>query len=320
MPVVPSTYRSPFPLRNAHLQTCLPTLFRKVTEVRYEPERIFLADGGFLHLDWSRVGARRLAILSHGWEGHTRRAYMLGMVRALNRAGWDCLCWLFRWCGGGTNLTPICTHNGSVDDVRAVVEHAIGTGGYDTVALVGFSMGGNLNLNYLGRDPDRVPPPLRASVGFSVPADLDDSSEALSRPANFLYRKRFFRSLCAKIRRMAAAFPGQVDATGVEEIRDFVVFDERYTAPLHGFANAADYRRRCSSRRILHQVAVPSLVVNAANDTFLGPSCYPRAACESNPNLFLEVPASGGHCGFLAWGKDYWSETRAVEFLEQVAS
>ncbi len=320
MPVVESTYRAPLLLGNRHVQTCLPTLFRKVEGVAYEREQLALPDGAFLHLDWSRIGSRRLAVLSHGWEGHTRRCYMLGMVRALNRAGWDCLCWQFRWCGGVTNRTPACTHNGSVDDVRAVVDHGLASGTYDTAALVGFSMGGNLNLNYLARDPDRVPSVVRASVGFSVPVDLESCSRSLMQPANALYRRRFFHALCGKIHRMAAAFPGQVDATGVEEITDFAVFDDRYTAPLHGFADGADYRRRASSLPILHQIRVPSLIVNAANDSFLSPACYPYPVCEANPNLFLEVPSTGGHCGFVDFRDgEYWSEVRAREFLAETA-
>jgi predicted alpha/beta-fold hydrolase len=321
MPLVESNYRAPLLLANAHVQTCLPSLFRKVTDVRYEREFLDLPDGAFLRLDWSRVGARRLAILSHGWEGHTRRAYVLGMVRALNRAGWDCLAWLFRWCDGVVNRTPTCTHNGAVEDVRAVVDHALATGAYDTVALVGFSMGGNLNLNYLGREPERVPAEVRASVGFSVPAHLDGSAKALGRTANCFYHRRFLKSLCDKIHRMAAAFPEQVDATGVEEIASLTVFDDRYTAPLHGFVDAADYRRRSSSLAVLPRVRVPSLIVDAANDSFLSPECYPYEVCRENPNLYLEVPATGGHCGFIDWsGDEYWSEARARSFLAEAIS
>lgn len=319
MPVVESTYRAPLLLGNRHVQTCLPTLFRKVAGVAYEREELDLADGAFLRLDWSRVGSRRLAVLSHGWEGHTRRSYMLGMVRALNRAGWDCLCWLFRWCDGVTNRTPTCTHNGSVEDVRAVVEHGLASGRYDTAALVGFSMGGNLNLNYLGRDPDRVPAEVKASVGFSVPLDLDGCGRALMQPTNTFYRRRFLDSLCAKIHRMAVAFPDRVDPTGVEEIVDFADFDERYTAPLHGFVDGADYRRRSSSLAVLDRVRVPTLIVNAANDSFLSPACYPYALCERNPHLFLEVPHTGGHCGFVDFpGGEYWSEVRTRGFLAEM--
>jgi predicted alpha/beta-fold hydrolase len=321
MPLIESNYRAPLLLGNAHVQTCLPSLFRKVTGVQYERERLDLADGAFLRLDWSRVGSRRLAIISHGWEGHTQRAYVLGMVRALTRAGWDCLAWLFRWCDGITNRTPACTHNGAVEDVRAVVEHALATGAYDTIAMVGFSMGGNLTLNYLGREPDRVPSEICAAVGFSVPVHLDGSVKALAAAANHFYHRRFLRSLYDKIHRMAKAFPEQVGDTDVEEITSLDVFDERYTAPLHGFADAADYRRRSSSLTVLPNIQVPTLIVSAANDTFLSPECYPYEACRENPNLYLEVPESGGHCGFIDVGtEEYWSETRARNFLAEAIS
>jgi predicted alpha/beta-fold hydrolase len=321
MPLVESSYRAPLLLGNPHVQTCLPTLFRRVEGVSYEGDRLDLPDGAFLNLDWARVGSRRLAILAHGWEGHTQRCYMLGMVRALNRAGWDCLCWLFRWCGGITNRTPTCTHSGSADDVRAVVDHARATGRYESIALVGFSLGANINLNYLGREPERVAPEICSSIGFSAPLELKGCGRALARPVNAIYRRRFMKSLAHKVQRMAAAFPDAVDVKDVGEFLDFDEFDERYTAPLHGFANAEEYRRLTSPLFILPRIQVPSLIVNADNDTFLGPESYPSDVCAASPNLFLEIPRSGGHCGFVDLGGDeYWSETRAREFLAETCS
>jgi predicted alpha/beta-fold hydrolase len=152
-----------------------------------------------------------------------------------------------------------------------------------------------------------------------VPFDLETSADSLARPINRFYRNRFLRSLQHKIHRMADAFPEQVDANGVEEITNVKVFDELYTAPLHGFRDGADYRAQCSCGPIFHRVRIPTLVVNAANDSFLSPQCYPYEVCRENANLFLEVPESGGHCGFVDLrGGEYWSETRARDFLAEM--
>ncbi len=322
MPLVAeSHYQPPFYLFNGHLQTIVPSLWRTVPDVAYQRERLELPDGDFLNLDWSRPPAARptdgLAIVSHGLEGDASRPYMRGMVRALNRAGLDALAWNYRSCGGEMNRLLRSYHLGDTDDLDLVLRHALATGRYQRVYLVGFSAGGNVTLKYLGEDAARVPAEVRRAAVFSVPTDLRASSVHIGRLQNQVYLRRFLKSLRLKVRAKAELLPGQVDLAGIEELRDFLAFDNRYTAPMHGFDSADAYYRYASSGRYLTGIRVPTLLVNAQNDPFLPASCFPREVAASSPFVFLETPPEGGHVGFAEGAPDgvYYSERRAVEFL-----
>ncbi len=314
MPEIPA-YRRPWPLFNAHLETIWPSLFRKVVAPLYRRERIATPDGDFLDLDWLQTGCADLAILSHGLEGDSRRHYVVGMANAMAACGWDVLAWNFRGCGGEANVQPRFTHNGSTGDLDEVVRHALASGSYRNVVLIGFSMGGNLTLVYLGRDADRVPGEVRAAVVFSVPCDLAESSVRLAEPGNTLYMKRFLYLMGRKVRRQARRFPDLFPLEGYRDLRNFTDFDDRYTAPLHGFASARHYWEECSSLRYLERVCVPSWIVNARNDPFLGPNCFPQGG----RYIRLVAPEHGGHCGFSTWaeGGPYWSERLATFLLSE---
>lgn len=322
MPLVAkSHYHPPFYLFNGHLQTIVPSLWRSVPDVTYQRERLELPDGDFLNLDWSRLPEKRptdsLVLVSHGLEGDASRPYVRGMVRALNRVGLDALAWNYRSCGGEMNRLLRSYHLGDTDDLDLVVRHALTTGRYQRVYLVGFSAGGNVTLKYLGEDLGRLPAEVKRAAVFSVPTDLQASSVHISRPQNQVYLRRFLKSLREKVRAKAELLPGQVDLNGIEELRDFEEFDSRYTAPMHGFDSAAAYYLSASSGRYLSSIRVPTLLVNAQNDPFLPESCFPREIASASPFVFLETPPEGGHVGFPEGSPDgeYYSERRAVEFL-----
>jgi len=322
MPVIHhSSYRPPLLLSNGHLQTIYPNFFRRVEGVAYRRERVETPDGDFLDLDRSAVGAKRAAILAHGLEGSSTRTYMLGMVRALNRHGWDAVAWNFRGCSGEPNRHLRFYHSGDTPDLQTVITHVVEKGGYEQLALIGFSLGGNVVLKYLGEAGTKANPRIVAAVAFSVPCDLAGSARQMARLENIVYMKRFMKFLHEKIRAKMAAFPGAIDDHGYQRMRTFQECDDRYTAPLHGFRSARDYWRQASSKPMLPQITVPTLLVNALDDPFLSPSCYPHAEAEHNPHFFLEPPQTGGHVGFVAHNRDgeYWSERRAVEFLSRVA-
>lgn len=323
MPVQPCDYRSPFLLSGGHSQTILPSIFRSVAGVRYRRERIDTPDGDFLdldRLDAEPAGARvrRLAVLCHGLEGSSRRPYVMGMARAFSRAGWDVIAWNYRGCSGEPNRRPRSYHSGATDDLDVVIRHALALGAYDRVALVGFSLGGNLALKYVGERGGTVDDRIAGVAAFSAPCDLRASADSLARFSTRIYMGRFIASLGAKIREKAARFPGAIDLAPLDGMRTFHEFDDRYTAPLHGFSGAADYWEQCSSVRYLGAVRVPALLVSALNDPFLAGRCYPVDEAERNPCITLEMPRSGGHIGFISCGRDgtYWSERRALAFLD----
>jgi predicted alpha/beta-fold hydrolase len=317
-----SSYRPPLLFENGHIQTIFPSLFRKVKGVKYRRERIATPDGDFLDLDCSPVGADRAAIVAHGLEGSSQRNYVLGMVRALNRCGWDAIAWNFRGCSGEPNQKLRFYHSGDTDDLAAVVDHVVQAGDrrYRQLALIGFSMGGNMVLKYLGERGETVSDKIQAAVAFSVPCDLTSSGIKMALPSNGIYMRRFLQMLHLKVRAKMELFPGEIDDEGFQRIRTFRDFDDRYTAPLHGFESAEDYWLKASSKPFLEKIAVRTLLVNALNDPFLNAPCFPYEEARSSSRFFLETPASGGHVGFISFNNngEYWSESRAMEFLDNL--
>lgn len=311
MPVLTSDYRAPRLLRGGHVQTLLGALLPAGARPAFTPDLLELADGDGLHLGWLRGGHARLVILSHGLEGSMQAVYIRGLARVAARAGWDVLAWNYRGCGGTPNRLPRSYHSGESGDLRAVIEYAAPA--YEALALVGFSLGGNLTLKYLGESAPH--PAVRAAVAVSAPVDLASSADALDdRPANRLYQRRFLRSLLAKAQAKARRFPGGVGRLdGIRTIREF---DERFTAPLHGFRDAADYYARASARPHLAAIGVPTLLLNALDDPLLAPPSFPHALAVATPFLHLETPGHGGHVGFLNGRLRRWHEPRVLGFLE----
>ncbi|WP_026135632.1 YheT family hydrolase [Nafulsella turpanensis] len=311
-------YQPPFYQFNGHLQTIMPSLFRKVKNVHYERERIYTADEDFLDLDWLRKGSSdTLLIVSHGLEGDSHRSYVKGMVRAFARRGCHALAWNYRGCSGEPNLQERFYHSGATEDLEAVVQHVRQLGQYKKIILSGFSLGGNLTLKYLGERGSNIAPELWKAAVFSVPLDLSGSSTQISQRSNWIYNKRFLNHLGKKIKSKAAKMPGRLDVGALRDIKTLRQFDDTYTAPLHGFINAEAYYAHCSALRYLDNIQLPTLILNAKNDPFLSDSCYPEASLKEHPFITFEAPEEGGHVGFApAPGEElYYSEKQALEFV-----
>ncbi|WP_343700890.1 alpha/beta fold hydrolase [Chitinophaga sp.] len=319
MPVVPATdYKAPFLLRNRHLLTIFPSLFRKVKAAEYTRTRIRTADNDFIDLDLSSVNSRKLVIILHGLEGNSRRQYVTGMVNIFNEGGYDTVSMNFRGCSGESNEALRFYHSGETGDLQTVVEHMAATGRYTQLHLVGFSLGGNVTLKYLGERGAGILPLLRSAVAISVPCDLKDSSLELEKRHNAIYMKRFIRSLGAKLEVKALRYPGKISLERFDEIRNFKQFDDRYTAPMHGYKDAEEYWACNSSRQFLPGIRIPTLLINALDDPFLGKGSFPYEEAEQNPFFHLETPQTGGHVGFVTFsGKHYWSERRAFQFIHE---
>lgn len=316
MPLVPrSSYRSPRSVINRHVNTMYPAFFRKVEGVNYERERINTPDHDFLDLDWSIVGSEKLLIALHGLEGSADRPYIRGMARYFNQRGWDALGLNFRGCSGEPNWQLRSYHIGETGDLRQVIEHALSTGRYRKIGLVGFSLGGNVVLKYLGEEGAR-PAELIGGVAFSVPCDVKSANTEIDRWHNWHYRQRFMDSLNQKMVEKAERFPGQL-VLPKKMPRDFQAFDEQFTAPIHGFHSAEHYWTSSGSIRFIPNIDRPALLVNARDDTFLSKRCYPWALAGKHPHFFFESPRRGGHVGFVTRSRDghYWTEQRAYQFL-----
>lgn len=306
-----SSYSPPWFLFNAHLETIYPSVFRKVKLNGYKREQIKTNDDDFLDIDWLKQGSEKLVVISHGLEGNSHRPYIKGMAKAFFNKGFDVLAWNFRGCGEEMNKTLRFYHSGATDDLLTVINHAIAQD-YNELFLIGFSLGGNLTLKFLGEG--NVSEKIKRAVTFSVPMELNTSGEKISKPSNWIYSNRFIKSLKQKVK-AKSLFKKEIDITGLDSIKTLREFDDRYTAPLHGFKNALDYYDKCSALHFLKNIKIPTLVVNAKNDPFLSDECFPQDI--KNEFVNFEFPERGGHVGFAAFnGKNlYWSEQRALDFI-----
>lgn len=317
------SYLGPKPsllLRNRHFQTIFASAGRTHIDARFERRRLELIDGDFLDLDLllQPNDNSKLAILSHGLEGSTHARYIRALADLLNQKGINVLAWNYRGCSGEPNRLESLYHSGLSSDLDAVVQYAQNVLHPKSIGLIGFSIGGNITLKYLGEIEKNVPAEISAAVAISVPVDLKACALTLEKGFGKLYTFEFLRSLQAKIR--AKRLQGSsIPDFSLRRITTFKHYDEEYTAPLHGFSDAEDYYKRASAMQYVAGVKVPTLIINALDDPFLDEHDRLRQiACQSN-YLQLEQPNFGAHNGFLSKFSDRysWAELRCVEFLEQ---
>lgn len=324
MPLLTSCYAAPRWLRGGHVQTILPVFLPRRSRRWDRSERLELPDGDFLELRWmlgQGSGGRPLALLSHGLEGSVDAIYIRSMAWTLAAAGWDVLAWNYRGCGGIENRLRRFYHSGESADLHLVIQHAAGL--YQRIALIGFSLGANLSLKAAG---ETVPhPAVRAVVGISGPVDLASSAKAIDqRPANRVYQQRFLQSLKDKVVAKSRRYPDLREMLagrdGIRAVTTLKEFDERITAPLHGFADAEDYWAKASSLPYLPNIRIPALLLSARNDPLLTEASFPEELARSSEHLHLEAPLNGGHVGFHDFraGLQPWSERRVLEFLTSV--
>ncbi len=315
MPLIQnSNYIRPKWLFNSHLETIYPALFRKVVFANPQKERIKTPDGDFLEINWYKQQRGKLLIISHGLEGNSERAYMLGMAKIFFQNQFDVLTWNFRGCGEEMNEQVIFYHSGATYDLDEVVQHAAKD--YDEIYLVGFSLGGNLTLKFLGEKKNTLTK-IKKAVTISVPLHLGSSSEKISSGGNILYSKRFLRTLKEKVIKKSEAHPGKIPLQAIKNIKTLADFDDYFTGPLHGFADAQEYYEVNSSIFFLEHIEVPTLILNALNDPFLSENCFPKEVANQLDLVFFEYPKHGGHVGFSPADSSrlHYSEQRAIEFI-----
>jgi predicted alpha/beta-fold hydrolase len=293
----------------------LPSMFRKVNGVNYQRERVDTPDRDFLDLDWLANRNDKAVIVFHGLEGSSQRHYVQGTARTFSTAGWDVVAVNSRSCSGELNLAPRLYHHADTDDVRFIIDHVLKTKSYQQLALVGFSMGGAMILNYLGEAGQEVPEVVKSAIAFSSPVNVGDSARELEKRGREFYLNRFLKKLKRKIKAKASQHPGLLDTEGLDGLKSFLQYDDRYTAPMHGFADAEEFYHRASSYYKIKDIAIPTLLATAANDPFMPSSCYPYEEARAHQRFYLEVPRYGGHVGFpLKSLKHSWMEARALEF------
>lgn len=318
MPIVNSTYKPPHFFKNGHFSTIYSGKIRKVEGISQQRERLTLKDGDFMDLDFSlaKVKTNKLIIILHGLEGNAQRHYMLGTAKLCNENNIDAVCVNFRGCSGEDNKTYKAYHSGNTQDLKEIIKYIIDNKNYDTIYLNGYSLGGNVILKYLG-ETKTIPNQIKAVVAISVPCFLHGSLIELMKPKNVVYAKNFKIKLIAKLKLKHAQFPDLISEEQIKNIKTLKDFDDTYTSKAHGFIDAIDYYTKSSSLQFLDTIKIPTLIINALNDSFLSPECFPVKEAKENKNLFLEMPKYGGHVGFYKKGSYYYNEERTLEFINE---
>ncbi|MDX1760765.1 MAG: alpha/beta fold hydrolase [Christiangramia sp.] len=319
MPLIRDNYIPSGIFKNADVSTIYSATLRKVEIPVYERERIELSDGDFLDIDWSysTETSDKLVILLHGLAGESGRPYMKGMAKAFNLKNWDALAMNFRGCSEELNRLYRSYHAGASDDLAEVITHTLSLKKYNKIMLAGFSLGGNIMLKYLGENRSR-PEEIIGGVAVSVPCDLAGSLGAINRMRNFVYSKRFELNLKQHLYERAEKFPDRLDKKEISACKSLRDIDDLYTSKAHGYKNAADYYKKASSLNFLSDIQKPTLIISAANDTFLSEKCYPKEIASESENLYLEIPQYGGHVGFVTSSDIFYHEQRAIEFMESL--
>ena len=268
------------------------------------------------HCHWQETPSTRPTLLAlHGLEGSSNAHYMRGLADKAFARGFNVVLLNQRNCGDTEHLSRGLYHSGLSADPAAVIREMAEVDRLSAVVVVGYSLGGNLGLRLAGTTPSGV---LRAVCAISPTMDLACCVDALERRQNVIYQWNFVRNLKRRMRRKAHALPGVFDLTNLARIRTVREFDDAFTAPHHGFRDAADYYHRASSLRVVDRIATPTLVISAEDDPFVPPEQFRNAVVTGNPHITAAVTRHGGHCGFYADpapGFDgYWAERTAVNF------
>ena len=316
MPIVKSKYEPPVIFRNYHISTVYSAMIRRAP-VAQKRERVELQDGDFLDLDWSfsEEKSDKVLVVIHGLEGSAKRPYVTGLAKYFTLNGWDVAAVNLRGCSGEINRRFKSYHAGATDDLQEVVDHILKKNKYAKVAFNGFSLGANLMLKYLGEERE-IPKQIKSAVMVSAPCDLHGSLKQLQKKENFLYAKRFQIKLRDHLLLRAESFPDKLTKKEIEACDSLLDIDNLYTSRAHDFEDALDYYNQNSSRQFLENIKIPTLLINAKNDGFLSPGCYPFDIAERSEYLFLETPDYGGHVGFIQNKDITYNEERALEFIE----
>lgn len=305
-------------LPGAHLQTLFPHVFRRHRPPPLQRERIELADGDFIDIDWSPASAGPLVLLLHGLEGSIRSHYAAGLMRALGECGLQTVLMNFRGCSGEPNRLARSYHSGETGDLAALLAILKARQPQREIYLIGISLGGNVLLKWLGENPaQRL---AGRAVAVSVPFELNKAAVKLERGVSRLYQAHLLRKLRHSTLAKAARLELPVDIADLERWNSFREFDDRVTAPLHGFSGVDDYYARSSSRQFLKNIQTPTLILHARDDPFMTADSIPDST-ELGPGITLEISPGGGHVGFIAgslpWKPEFWLDQRICRAFTQ---
>ena len=316
MPVLKDSYKPPFWLRSGHLQTIYSSAGRRVKSMPWEGEQVILSDEDEVNLYWLKSDMKRLLIQCPGLESDLGSRYLSGMGHCMTEAGWDVVSYIYRGCDGKDNKALRTYHSGAIDDLSDVIQYILSQyPDYEEIGLIGYSLGANLVLRYLGDPNTQLDPKVKKSVAISPPCDLAASSEEMKKLKNKFYTGRFIQKLKGKVKLKEKQYPEALDYPMIYKSKNFHDFDQHFTAPANNFKDAKDYWHQSSSLFYLKNISIPSLIITARDDSLLSESSYPYQIAESCEHIHLMATRFGGHVGFMYPGEFYWHELQAKRFL-----
>lgn len=305
-------------LPNSHFQTLWPSLFRRqIKHLVLKRERLELPDGDFVDLDWAdNKKPCPIVMILHGLEGSIESPYAKGMLQALQKSGWRGVFMHFRGCSGENNRFARSYHSGDTCDVDYVAREIKRRERSIPLAAIGFSLGGNVLVKWLGETGAKNP--LTAAVAISVPFELGKVARRINRGFSRLYQRHFLHYLRLKMKKKFSDRKAPIPMPPLKQLRTLVDYDNQITAPLHGFKDAEDYYTKSSSRQFISQISIPTLLLQAKDDPFMVDDLLPTQE-ELPDQVKLELLDKGGHVGFVSgrfpWAADYWLEKRVPAFL-----
>lgn len=304
-------------LRSPHLQTLWPVFFKKRHKLDLKDEQVELEDGDFIDLCWSKSLSDKTVLVLHGLEGDINSHYINGIVYRLEQSACRPVLMHFRGCSGRINRLARAYHSGETGDLAFIVEHIRKVTGSYPYAAVGFSLGGNVLLKWLGETAENNP--LQKAVAVSVPFRLQDAARRLERGLSKIYREHLLLSLRKTYIEKFKIIKSPLDID-VNQLKNFRDYDDKVTAPLHGFSGAQEYYDKCSSRQFLKNINVPTRIIHSLDDPFMFESTVP-AQEELSSRIDFLLTTHGGHVGFLsastALTNGSWSEDKIAEFLKE---
>lgn len=307
-------YKPNFLFKNKHINTCFPTIFRNI-EVEYRRERINTPDLDFLDIDWIKNGNNKVIVLCHGLEGSSKSKYIQGMAKYFSERGWDILAMNYRGCSGEVNKKIKFYNMGQIEDLEEVLKK---TSDYKKVVLAGFSLGGGLILNFLGKNKI-IPKNLLCAIAVSAPCDPFGSAQTFLKKENKIYNNYFMKKLKRKIKEKSIIYPGKINIDRVLSSKTIEEFDNFFTAPQYGYRDALDYYEKVSPKKAIPFIKIPTLILMAEDDPIMSESCYPIKESRKNKHISLEITKYGGHVGYANLFKDhYWLEERIFEYIETI--
>jgi uncharacterized protein len=313
---VSSQFKPAWWLPGAHAQTLWPSLIRRPVEIELTTERLTLPDGDFIDLAWTNGNSDKIVIVLHGLEGSIDSSYARGVLAAINQKGWRGVLMHFRGCSGEHNLKDRSYHSGETGDLRFLVEKLRNRHPEGTLTAVGYSLGGNALLKYLGEYKDESQ--LKAATAVSVPYTLSNSASKLEKGFSRIYQRHLLNRLINKTLGKFQDRQAPVDIAHINKLNTFKSFDHHITAPIHGFKSGDDYYEQSSSRQYLNKITTPTLLIHSRDDPFMSVDAIPRQN-ELSESVILELSNHGGHVGFVSgntpWNVKYWLEQRIPEFL-----